>query len=340
MNPIQTCVRDAIARLGMAQSHGLVAVSGGVDSSVLLHALSQVADEFELVLDVVHLNHGLRGEASEGDQKCVEGQAAVLGLPCHTRRVDVGAAREGHASRTRPTVQEAARHLRRDALVKIAEEVGAKWIATAHHLDDQAETVLMRLMRGASGDGLAGIPEISRDGMVVRPLLRATREDIETYARAAAIIWREDASNQDDRYARNRVRREILPLLKDAFNPQLARTLANLAQSQRRDADWIASVVDEEFGRRFRGDEENGYEIVKEGWGELHEALSTRLIVRAFEGMGAGRDQSRIHIARMVAFLSEGPGAPGGREIELPGGLRVKRLREKFLLYRIEGETG
>ncbi len=103
-----------------AGSDGVVAGSGGVDAGVLLHALSQVADEFELVLDVVHLNHGLRGEASEGDQECVEGQAALLGLPCHTRRLDVGAAREGHASRTRPTAQDAALDLRLEAVVTLA----------------------------------------------------------------------------------------------------------------------------------------------------------------------------------------------------------------------------
>lgn len=340
MDPVSSSIESAVERLALARTRLLVAVSGGIDSSVLLHALSGVAKKFEITLEVAHINHGLRGEASEGDQKEVEAQASAFGLPCHVSRVDVGAAREGHSSRTRPTRQEAARNLRREALEHIAREIGADRIATAHHLDDQAETVLMRLLRGSTGDGLGGIREVSHDDRVVRPLLQVTREAIEDYARTHAIVWREDLSNQDDRYARNRLRREILPLLGDAFNPQLPRTLANLARAQRLDAEWIATLVDAEFANRFRKSEENGYEIVKAGWSELHEALASRLVVRALEALGGGRDLSRVHIERVLTFLSEGPGAPGGREIELPGGLRLKRTREKFFLYRIPAEIG
>jgi tRNA(Ile)-lysidine synthase len=216
----------------------------------------------------------------------------------------------------------------------MAREIGAERIATAHHLDDQAETVLMRVIRGTGVDGLAGIPESSRDGVVVRPLLRASRGDILEYAQSQAISWREDSSNADDRYARNRLRRDWLPALSAALNPQLVRTLGHLADSHRQDAEWIAGLVDDEFELRFQIVDENRLEIVKLGWEAVPEALARRLVARAFEQIGAGRDLSRLHIERCLAFLREGAGAAGGREIELPGGLRLERLREKLILYR------
>jgi hypothetical protein len=119
-----------------------------------------------------------------------------------------------------------------------------------------------------------------------------------------------------------------------ALNPQLVRTLAQLADSHRLDAEWIAEIVDAEFGQRFQIVDENRLEIVKLGWDEVPEALARRLVARAFAQLGAARDLSRLHIERVLAFLREGPGATGGREIELPGGLRLRRVREKYILYR------
>lgn len=334
MDPIAAQIASAVDRLELAQQHILVAVSGGLDSSVLLHALAEASDQFGLRLSVGHVNHGLRGAESEGDQKAVEAQAVGLGLAYSVSEVDVASARQGHSSRTRPSRQEAARRLRYRALEVMAREMGAQRIATAHHLDDQAETVLLRVIRGSGVDGLGGIPESSRDGLVVRPLLRATREEILHYAQTHGVSWREDSSNQDDRYTRNRLRREFLPALTNSLNPQLVRTLGHLAESHRQDAEWLGGLVEEEFQRRFAIVDENRLEIARAGWDALPEALARRLVARAFDQLGAGRDLSRRHIERSLAFLREGAGATGGREIELPGGLRLERLREKFILYR------
>jgi tRNA(Ile)-lysidine synthase len=337
MDPIAAHISQAIERLGLSEQHILVAVSGGLDSCVLLHvlhALAEAAGSSGLRLTVGHINHGLRGEESEADQKDVEARAVALGLACRVTAIDVEAARIGHSSRTRPSKQEAARNLRYQALETIAHEIGAQRIATAHHLDDQAETVLMRVIRGSGVDGLAGIPEVSADGSVVRPLLRATRDEILSYAQAHGIRWREDSSNADDRYARNRLRRDWIPAITRELNPQLVRTLGNLADSHRQDAEWIAELVDDAFALRFQIANENELEILKHGWETVPEALARRLVVRAFDQLGAGRDLSRLHIERFVAFLREGTSATGGREIELPGGLRLRRLREKLVLYR------
>jgi tRNA(Ile)-lysidine synthase len=341
MDGVLRQVEQAVGSLGLAGRHVLVAVSGGLDSSVLLHALAALRDACDLRVSVGHVNHGLRGAESEGDAKAVEAMAMGLGLPSRVTRVDLASEREGHSSRSRPTPQEAARNLRLRALTQMAESLAADHIATAHHLDDQAETVLMRMLRGCGPDGLGGIAESSRDGLIVRPLLGVRREEIRAYAVARGIVWREDSSNASDRYTRNRIRRDWLPALANALNPQLARTLGQLAESHRRDAEWMAGLVAAEFRDRFEIEGENRIKIAKAGWAEIPEALARRLVVRAFDALGAGRDLNRVHLERSLAFLREGASAPSGREIELPGGLRLLRKRQHLLLYhRKEPESG
>lgn len=340
MDVVESEVSRAVARLGLAGERVLVAVSGGLDSTVLLHALARVAGDAGLKLGVGHVDHGLRGAASEGDRKAVEVQAVALGLACRVAHVAVHVARESQSNRTQLTLQEAARKLRYEALFAMAREMGATRIATAHHLDDQAETVLLRMLRGTSADGLGGIPECSRDGRVVRPLLSLRRADLERYAVTRRIRWREDASNKDERYARNRLRERFIPALAEAFNPGLVPALGRLAEAHRRDAEWIATLVDVAFAECFDRIEENKLETVQDAWPALPAALASRLVVRALETLGAGRELERRHVERVLAFFAQGPGAPGGREIELPAGLRVLRKGGRLILYRKQDEVG
>ena len=221
----------------------LVAVSGGIDSVVLAHALAARAPRGGRAVALGHVDHGLRGEASAADAAFVARLAGKLGVPGAGRRVDPATLREGGSSRDRPTLQEAARALRYEALDEMARELGASAIATAHNADDQAETLLPRLLRGTGPDGLGGIPEASPDGRILRPLLGVSRAEIEAFARAHAIAWREDASNQADGYTRNRLRHHWLPGLAGEFNPRLLRSLGELAEALRRDAEWIEGEV-------------------------------------------------------------------------------------------------
>jgi len=181
---------------------------------------------------------------------------------------------------------------------------------------------VLRLLRGAGSDGLGGIPERSEDGRVARPLLRVPRADLERYARVLGLEWREDRSNRSPAYARNRLRGEWLPGLAQAFNPQLLRRICDLAEAQRRDAEWLGGLVDEEASKRFRT-EADGLRIDATGFSKLPEALARRLARAALRRCGAGRDVSRAHLERMTAFLRE-PRA--GRMLEFPRSLRlVKR---------------
>lgn len=315
-------------RLGLPGRGVLIAVSGGVDSTALLHGLVALAPRLGLRLAAGHVNHGLRGAESDGDEAFMAELAARLAVPLRVRRVAPNRLREGTCSRERPTLQEACRRLRYEALGDLAAQLDADHVATAHTADDQAETVLLRVLRGSGGDGLAGIPERSPDGRVVRPLLGVSRAQILAYASRERLRWREDPSNRSAAYARSRLRERWLPGLTSDFNPGLLRTLGRLAEAQRRDAEWMESLVEREAEKRFRS-EGGALWIDPDGWAALPEALARRLARRALRGAGIARDVSNIHLVRVVQFLRE---AAPGRAIELPGHLVLARERGGFRL--------
>ena len=184
---------------------------------------------------------------------------------------------------------------------------------------------------------LGGIPERSRNGRVVRPLLSVTRREIEGFARVRRLSWREDASNARLDYARNRLRHRWLPGLAREFNPQLLRAIANLAEAQRRDSEWIEVEVEREAGARLL--EEGAWLVIDaKDWDSLPEALARRLARAALERCGAGRLVTRVHLERATRFLTSGR---PGTAIELPGGLRLQRDARGFRLGpRARGRSG
>jgi tRNA(Ile)-lysidine synthase len=311
-----------------------VACSGGVDSIALTHALHLLADRMRLRLSVGHVNHALRGADSDADEAFVRDFAASLALPFASERVDPRALVERAASsRARPTLQEAARRLRADALRRLFVELGADCIATAHTADDQAETVLLRLLRGSGPQGLGGIPERSHDGLVVRPMLRASRADVVAHANAHGLSWREDASNSDPHYSRARLRNGWIPGLVRDFNPNLLRAIGDLAEAQRGESEWLQAFVELEASRRFAWNETGQLCIEAKGWDSstTPDVLARRLARLALHRSGAGRDVTRAHIERIVRFWRT---AKPGRSIELPGGLSLERSARGFCLAR------
>jgi tRNA(Ile)-lysidine synthase len=303
---------------------------------VLLDVLSGLAPTHGLALEVGHVHHGLRGMDADQDAEAVESRANALGLGFRVEHVVPGELRENRSNRERPTVQEAARTLRYEALRRMAARCGAVHVATAHTLDDQAETVLMRVLRGAGADSLGGIPECSADGVVIRPLLTVGRKAIQAYAAECGVRWREDDSNQNDRYTRNRLRHHWLPGLSQEFNPRLLRAIGRLAEAHRRDAEWIDEMVEAATNRLTAPspDGRGGLELQKDGWLELPEALARRVVRRMLIRMQGGRDVSHAHIVRVLAFLRRDRLTSCPRTLELPGGLRIDATIDAVRLYR------
>ena len=211
------------------------AVSGGADSVALLRLLLELREELGIVVCVAHFHHQIRGPEADDDQQFVAELAGKFSLELHSGSADVPAYARDH----KLSLESAARELRHRWFAELVRDRRADKIATAHTLDDQAETVLMRILRGTGVRGLAGIAPEQKDKHLVRPFLSVSRSDIEAYLKSMEQPWRTDSSNRDLSHTRNRVRHLLLPLLEKDFNPSIRQTLAELAEvAQWEDEYW------------------------------------------------------------------------------------------------------
>lgn len=239
-SPLLSKVKRTITRHGLLQlgDRVVVALSGGIDSMVLLHLLLSLKIELELHLHIAHLNHMFR-EESRHEADLIGELVLELGLPSTICSIDVPKLQKEKGL----SPQEAARQARYGFLVEVADREKANRIALGHHLDDQAETVIINLLRGSGTRGLAGIPIIR--GSFVRPLLEVSRRDIQRHAKSFGIPYLEDPSNREEGYLRNRVRLELLPYLAKAFNPRICETLAETAEVLREDDTFLSRLTEE-----------------------------------------------------------------------------------------------
>ena len=293
-------------------SRVLCAVSGGADSMCLLHWLSSARAEYGITLFAAHYEHGLRGEESLRDAEFTRAQCDALGIPCRIGHGDVAS----YAVEHRLGTEDAARTLRYRFLEETAEDFGCDRIATAHSLNDNAETVLMNLCRGAGTRGLAGIPPVR--GQLIRPLLSTDRDEIEDYLREHGIPHVEDSSNRSDDYTRNRIRHQMIPLLKEE-NPSVLRSIARTAELVRED-DACLCRESERFLREHR----QGNSIPSKALLRLEPAVASR-VIRAMCG-------SSVSMERTYALLTFAGGTERG-VLEIPG---QKIRREKGRLFFAE----
>ncbi|MEQ1945753.1 MAG: tRNA lysidine(34) synthetase TilS [Bryobacteraceae bacterium] len=316
-------VRKNITRYNMLApgTRVAVAVSGGPDSVCLLHVLAAIAPELGLTLSVAHFNHKLRGEDSELDERFVAQLAEKLAVPFHCDSADL----KQHSG----NLEQAARRARRAFFARLIKEGLIDKVALGHTRDDQAETVLFRLLRGSGLTGLAGILPVTADG-VIRPLIGITRKDVLEYLTSQGIRWREDASNLEPRFARNRIRHSLLPQLSKDWNPNLSESLAHLAdlayEEERVWADIVNRAAAESFEQRV-----GGVEFTCESVLRFPKALRRRLIRRAIaDTRGDLRRIEYEHVEVVLELLKRKSG--GGRR-RLPGLL----AQRSFEWMRLEG---
>lgn len=292
----------------------VVAVSGGPDSIALLHLLDSLRQVLAVRLVVAHLNHKLRGGESDQDEAFVADTANRLGLPFVCERLDVAAQLKAGEN-----LESRARQMRYRFLRAAAAEHQAGRIATGHTRNDQAETVLMKLIRGAGEEGLAGIFPIV-DDLIIRPLLEIDREEIEAFLRQQNLDWRTDSSNQSQHFLRNRVRTDLIPHLQRLYNPRIVAALARTAEIRRQDARVLADWADAWIGQRKPfgpGAHISLQELRQQPLG-LRRHIFGRLL-----GLGEpGRRLSWTHRQQLERLLEDGH---SGRQVELPGGWVARR---------------
>ncbi len=306
----------------------VLAVSGGADSLALADAAALVRAEARLTLTVVHVEHGLRGEESLGDAAAVAGFCRARELHYTCVQVQAGV----YARQQRLSVEAAARELRYAALRRAAAACGADFIVTAHHRDDQAETVLLRLLRGTSASGLGGM-DVRAQG-ILRPFLNLGREELERYCRLRGISWRHDSSNDDCRHTRNRVRCELLPYLERSFNPGVRRALVQAAELLREDEACLAELVEAQWQRRVSAaGDALGVDV--SGWAQQAAAVRKRLLRRCYFTYGG----AELGYAQTEALDRLCLAGRSGKVLPLPGGIIAAYAYQKLRLYRTAAQA-
>ena len=331
MNRTEKKVEDFVRKYDMIGEDDTVVtgVSGGADSVCLLFMLCALRRRKGFRVLACHVNHGLRGEDADADEAYVRELCERLGVPLRIFRENV----ELIARKRKQSTEEAGRLVRREAFEKMCREDGGTKIATAHHRDDNAETVLLNIARGTGLRGLCGIRPVR--GRWIRPLLCLSRDEIEEWLREKKISFCTDATNEEDIYTRNRIRHNILPALKEQVNAGAARHLSDLAlqaqevwdhiekETDRAESGCVAFSPDAEGRRRVRIDEA--------GFERLDPVIAKTLIHRCIcRAAGEEKDVEAVHVADTLALF----GKQAGKAVDLPYGVKAERIYNGVLLTK------
>jgi tRNA(Ile)-lysidine synthase len=312
----------------------LLAVSGGADSIALLYAMHALKAENIVSADIIcaHINHQLRLPDAQLDEDFVIAQAHDLNLPITTKRVDV----RGFACKNKLSIETAARTLRIETLISIAKVNNCNHIATAHHKNDNAETILHRLVRGTGFRGLAGIwPTrlFTDDIRFIRPLLSVTRDEIIEYLKKRNLKWRRDHTNADCTYTRNFIRHRLLPSLQQDFSGSLVEQLSALAASSRKFYSMVCNCANKAWPQ-LTDCSVNVLQLNLQMFLTHHPAVKVELVRRSLTVIGCGqRDLMRLHFQRILRLAEQNV---GGRKIELPAGFVVRREYGNLIFTRPE----
>jgi tRNA(Ile)-lysidine synthase len=334
--PVTLPIDTTLLKPGLRLAVGL---SGGADSVALLRALAGRSGELGLVIHAAHLHHGLRGAEADADLAFARELAAKLGLPFHAARVDAAAEAQANSEQGKEgeTIEEAARRLRYGWFRQLLASGEVDAVATAHTLDDQAETVLAKFLRGAWTEGFSGIHPVVEfaEGRILRPMLATTRAEVEAYLHELKQSWREDSSNRHLTFTRNRIRHELLPLL-EGWNPRLREHLAQMAVLARDEEAWWQAELDRLApqillpGKPVRGGGRasgEGLAIDVTRLAALAPALQRRLLRYSAGKLGAALDFLSTEALRALALDGR-----SGQKRELAQGLRAERTHRELRL--------
>ncbi|MGL4738019.1 MAG: tRNA lysidine(34) synthetase TilS [Cellulosilyticaceae bacterium] len=291
----------------------IVGVSGGADSMMLLHFLRRHQEWYDMSLMVAHVHHGLRQEADE-EAAYVEEVATQWGLPCERKQCDI----EALAQEWRMSEEETGRKVRYDFFISLTNQ-GDK-IATAHHMNDQAETMMMRFVRGTDIQGLQGIPP--KRGAIIRPILGITREEVEYYCNKWQIHYKQDATNFETVYTRNKMRLECIPYMTTHFNPNLVATMARQAENFKEADDFLKTYTQEVFERAVNV-VERGVKLTldKELITQEKSYIQKRIFMQAILVLlGHTKEITTMHLSNILMLMNK----QSGKQIDLPHGIHVK----------------
>lgn len=323
MKEIEAKAEALIRKYNMIQQEDVViaGVSGGADSVCLLFVLCALRKKLGFSLRVCHVNHGLRGKQADDDEQFVAELCGKLDIPCRIFRRNV----ELIARKRKQSSEEAGRAVRREAFEIMCREDGGTKIATAHHRNDNAETMLLNLARGTGLKGLCGIRPVY--GKWIRPLLCVTREEIESALEQAGLSWRQDLSNDEDIYTRNRIRHHILPALQSQVNPETVRHLDELSRQAQEIWDYLMQGVEKAWNRcvEIRPGEPASLEIREQAFREEMPAVQKQLLHRCICTVaGKHRDVEAVHVSSVLELFDRQP----GKQISLPFGVTAFRTYE------------
>ncbi|AMP21290.1 hypothetical protein AZF37_09170 [endosymbiont 'TC1' of Trimyema compressum] len=317
-NFYQNCIQLCAIK---EQQRVLIGVSGGLDSMVLLHLFKSYKDKLGIEIGISHLNHGLRGMESDLDQKLVKEVAQQLKIPFYTDNMLI----EAIACEKKQSIEECARICRYNFFKNIMKQEGYDLIATAHHFQDQSETVLIHLIRGSGLKGLKGMAY--KRGLLIRPLLNITKDEIKDYSIEHGIVYREDKSNDDMDFLRNRIRQELIPVLKN-YNNKIEDSLFRLSQIATVENDYLEKKTKEAIAKYLLFTEETV--LLKETVFLEDEALRKRLYLKVYQNwLNKGLEYRYIEaIDQYIITREEKP------VLSLPNNATLRKVRDGFLFSK------
>jgi tRNA(Ile)-lysidine synthase len=322
MNQLEEKFKEYIQhhRLLTSEKSVLLAVSGGVDSMVMLHLFARLRERMNLRLSVLHVNHQLRGEESIEDEKFVMEMSDYYRIPFSCERIDV----MSYSHELGLSKQLAARILRYECFERVRLKIDAGAVATAHHANDNAETVLLNIIRGTGIHGLAGIPPKREPGCIIRPLLFATREEIEAYAAEQGVKYRNDSSNRSLAYRRNELRHNVLPVMQKR-HADIVRTLNHIADTMQDVNKKMRTVIDKTMHAVTRKDSQGRLILNIKKMKLLPEFLWDELFVEILNRMALEPTEKKVVALHRLCTQ------PTGRNVELSGNSMACRDRDHIV---------